>query len=96
MAFRAFQISDEFQEKYGYPKITPEIRAKVFGLNSAEAYGLSPETCASTPKLIQSKKQKRNRRRRDPSYLSMVRRTAVNFCGSWRNRTGDRPLAHHS
>ncbi|MDX2225049.1 MAG: amidohydrolase family protein [Rhodospirillaceae bacterium] len=42
MAFRAFQISDEFQEKYGYPKITPEIRAKVFGLNGAAAYGLDP------------------------------------------------------
>jgi len=41
-AFRAFQISEEFQEKYGYPKITTEIRAKVFGLNAVGPYGLNP------------------------------------------------------
>jgi len=40
-AFRTFQISEEFQEKYGYPEITPEIRAKVFGLNAAKPYGIS-------------------------------------------------------
>jgi len=39
-AFRSFQISKEFQERYGYPKITPEIRAKIFGLNALKAYGL--------------------------------------------------------
>lgn len=39
-AFRSFQISDAFQEKYGYPKITDEMKAKIFGLNSACVYGL--------------------------------------------------------
>jgi predicted TIM-barrel fold metal-dependent hydrolase len=42
-AFRTFEISQEFQERYGYPAITPEIRAKVFGLNAAKPYGLAPE-----------------------------------------------------
>lgn len=42
-AFRTFQISDEFEDKYGYPKITPETRAKVFGLNAAVPYGLEPK-----------------------------------------------------
>ena len=37
-AFRSFQISAEFQEKHGYPEITPEIRAKVFGLNATKPY----------------------------------------------------------
>ncbi len=37
-AMRTFQISDEFQEEYGYPEITPEIRAKIFGLNAAVPY----------------------------------------------------------
>lgn len=41
-AFRTFQISDEFQERYGYPAITPEIRAKIFGLSSARIYGIDP------------------------------------------------------
>ena len=39
-AFRTFQISEEFQEQYGYPAITPELRAKVFGLNAAVPYGI--------------------------------------------------------
>ena len=39
-AFRAFQISAEFQETYGYPAMTSEIRDKVFGLNAADAYGV--------------------------------------------------------
>jgi uncharacterized protein len=39
-AFRTFQISEEFQEKFGYPKITDAIRAKIFGLNAARVYGI--------------------------------------------------------
>ena len=40
-AFRTFQISAEFQERFGYPAITPELRAKVFGLNAAKPYNIS-------------------------------------------------------
>lgn len=39
-AFRALQISTEFQERYGYPALTPQIKAKVLGLNGARVYGL--------------------------------------------------------
>jgi len=42
-AFRTFQISTEFQERYGYPKITPALRAKVFGKNAMKPYGISME-----------------------------------------------------
>jgi predicted TIM-barrel fold metal-dependent hydrolase len=42
-AFRRFEISEEFQEQYGYPALTPEIKAKVFGLNGARLYGIDPE-----------------------------------------------------
>jgi uncharacterized protein len=38
--FRRFQISDEVANKYGYKKLTPEIKAKVFGLNAARVYKL--------------------------------------------------------
>jgi hypothetical protein len=41
-AFRAFQISREFQEKYGYPALTPAIKRKIFGLNAGRVYGLDP------------------------------------------------------
>jgi predicted TIM-barrel fold metal-dependent hydrolase len=41
-AFRAFQISEQMQEEFGYPAITPEIKAKIFGLNAASVYGVDP------------------------------------------------------
>jgi predicted TIM-barrel fold metal-dependent hydrolase len=41
-AFRTFEISREFQEKYGYPALTPAIKRKIFGLNAARVYGLEP------------------------------------------------------
>jgi hypothetical protein len=41
-AFRTFQISAELRAKHGYPEITPALRAKIFGLNGAKVYGLSP------------------------------------------------------
>ncbi|HVU03458.1 MAG TPA: amidohydrolase family protein [Polyangiaceae bacterium] len=42
-AFRTFQISKEFQDKYGYPELTAEIKAKIFGLSSARIYGIDPK-----------------------------------------------------
>ena len=40
-AFRAFQIAPELREKHGYPEITPELRAKIFGLNAMRPYKIS-------------------------------------------------------
>ena len=42
-AFRTFQISEEYQERYGYPAITDEIRRKIFGLNAAGPYGIEED-----------------------------------------------------
>lgn len=42
-AFRAFQIAPEFRDRYGYPEITPELRAKIFGLNATRPYGISAD-----------------------------------------------------
>jgi len=39
-AFRAFEISREFQDKFGYPALTPAIKRKIFGLNAMRVYGL--------------------------------------------------------
>jgi hypothetical protein len=41
-AFRAFEISREFQDKFGYPALTPAVKRKIFGLNAARLYGLEP------------------------------------------------------
>jgi hypothetical protein len=42
-AFRAFQISEEFQDKYGYPALTPEIKRKILGLNALKPYRLEAD-----------------------------------------------------
>ena len=42
-AFRSFQIDPALAQEHGYPELTPEIKAKVFGLNSAKLYGIDPE-----------------------------------------------------
>ncbi len=42
-AFRSFQISPELRDKYGYPEITPAIRAKIFGLNALRIYPVPKE-----------------------------------------------------
>ena len=42
-AFRAFQIAPEFRDRYGYPEITPQLRAKIFGLNAMRPYAISAE-----------------------------------------------------
>lgn len=41
-AFRTFQISEALRERHGYPAITPALRSKIFGLNAARVYGLTP------------------------------------------------------
>jgi predicted TIM-barrel fold metal-dependent hydrolase len=41
-AFRAFQITAEFQETYGYPELTDVVKRKILGENAARVYGLEP------------------------------------------------------
>jgi hypothetical protein len=43
-AMRTFQISEELRERYGYPKLTKERKAKILGLNGAALYGVEPNT----------------------------------------------------
>lgn len=42
-SFRTFTISEELQERYGYPALTDEVKRKIFGLNAAKLHGLDPE-----------------------------------------------------
>src|SRR5688500_6376086 len=42
-ALRAFQIAPEVRAKYGYPEMTAQLRARIFGLNAAKVYSISPD-----------------------------------------------------
>jgi predicted TIM-barrel fold metal-dependent hydrolase len=41
-ALRTFQISDSMQQQFGYPALTPELKAKILGRNAAPLYGVDP------------------------------------------------------
>jgi uncharacterized protein len=43
-AFRAFEITPEYQEKYGYPELSRETKTKILGGNAARLYGVTPPT----------------------------------------------------
>ncbi len=36
-----FQIPEAMRRRYGYPELTPEVKRKILGLNSARLYGLN-------------------------------------------------------
>ncbi|MFT5140114.1 MAG: hypothetical protein ACI9H8_002041 [Lysobacterales bacterium] len=79
-AFRSFQISEEFQEKYGYPKITDEIRAKVFGLSSAKIYGIDPVEVATVAQVDALGRAKINYQPvADPSFRTYGPKTRREF-----------------
>jgi hypothetical protein len=42
-ALRTFRISPEYQERFGYPALTPLRKAKILGLNGARVYGVDPK-----------------------------------------------------
>jgi hypothetical protein len=42
MAMRAFEITPQFQEAYGYPELTNDLKARLFGQNAAALFGVDP------------------------------------------------------
>ncbi len=48
-AFRTFEIAPALQEQFGYPALTPEVKAKVLGGNAARLLAVEPPsaTCAT-------------------------------------------------
>ncbi len=53
MALRAFEITAEYQERFGYPALTPEIKRKIFGGSAAKLFDLDPagEPCRPSDPL---------------------------------------------
>ena len=44
-----FQIPEELCRRYGYPRLTPQIKRKILGLNSARLYGLKGAEATVSP-----------------------------------------------
>ena len=41
--FRAFQIPEEYCQRYGYPPLSATAKEKILGLNACRIYGMDPE-----------------------------------------------------
>lgn len=81
-AFRTFQISKEYRERFGYPEITPERRAKVFGLNALKPYGLDLGEIRRTFMADAMRREKlESAGRNDPTFLTYGPRTRREFLG---------------
>jgi hypothetical protein len=65
-AFRTFQIGRELREKHGYAEMTPQLRARIFGLNAAKVYGVTPIVHKAS-------------RERDPHFMTYGPKTRREF-----------------
>ena len=67
--FRSFQISEQFQEDFGYPALTDEIKAKIFGRNAARVFGvdLPQVACGIDDTAIQTLRAERDAGLRETS-----------------------------
>jgi predicted TIM-barrel fold metal-dependent hydrolase len=45
-ALRAFEIPERMQAEFGYPALTPEIKARVLGVNARAVYGITGDDVA--------------------------------------------------
>ncbi len=89
-AFRTFQIADPWVERYGYPKITPELRAKVFGRNALRVYPIPEDVLKHhLPRDRVSLERDGYREDPDPTFLTHGPRTLA----QWRRLNTHVPVA---
>ena len=88
-AFRTFQISDAFQEKYGYAKMTPTLRAQIFGLNAARPYDIDVDEVLKRARN-DAVEQRRAAARENPNphYLTFGPKTRREFLANLKARGG--------
>jgi predicted TIM-barrel fold metal-dependent hydrolase len=79
-AFRTFQIAPALREKYGYPEMTPALRAKIFGLNALAIYPVEPEVVKKHVRRDRvSNERDEYRERPDPAFLTYGPKTRRQF-----------------
>ena len=89
LAMRSFQISEEFQERYGYPKITPALRAGILGLNATRPYGIAAEEVLRRAKGDAIERRRADYRERpDPHFRTYGPKTRREFLENLRARGG--------
>jgi hypothetical protein len=59
-AFRAFEITPQFQEQFGYPALTPQAKEKILGKNAAKIHKIksnAPAKCDFTREELEQVRQ---------------------------------------
>ncbi|HSJ98970.1 MAG TPA: amidohydrolase family protein, partial [Myxococcota bacterium] len=85
-AFRIFQIAPELRAKHGYPEITRQLRAKVFGLNALRVYPVPADVVrAHRRDRVALERDAYRGERADPTFLTHGPRTRRQFLNlkSW-------------
>ena len=86
---RRFQISEAFQERYGYPKITPALRARIFGLNAMRPYEIDAEEVIQRARSDRIERQRADYREDpDPHFLTYGPKTRREFLANLKARGG--------
>ncbi|QTH21441.1 amidohydrolase family protein [Rhizorhabdus wittichii] len=79
-AFRAFQFSESFRERHGYPELTPALKAKIFGLNAARVYKVDvPGTRRRLDRDALSLAREGYLAEADPSFLTYGPKSMAEF-----------------
>ncbi|MEM7022340.1 MAG: amidohydrolase family protein [Pseudomonadota bacterium] len=88
-AFRSFQIAAELIETYGYPELTPDLKAKIFGLNGARVYQVEvPERTQKTQADPIGKRKAAYREHADPTFETYGPKTDREFDALQQERAG--------
>jgi predicted TIM-barrel fold metal-dependent hydrolase len=79
-AFRSFQITDDVAGKLGYPKITPALRAKVFGRNALALYPIPEDVLKKhLPRDKVAQDRQDYLERADPTFVTHGPKTRREF-----------------
>ncbi len=88
-AFRSFQISEELQEKHNYPRMTPKLRAQIFGLNAARPYGIDVDEVIKRARRDEIERRRAAYREDpDPHFLTFGPKTRPAFRANLKARGG--------
>ena len=70
-AFRTFQIAPDLRDRHGYPEITPELRARIFGLNALRIYPVPDDVLGKHLKGDRvARARAEYRERPDPAFVT--------------------------
>lgn len=88
-AFRTFQISEAFQQRYGYAKMTPALRAGIFGLNATRPYAIDVEDVTKRAhRDAIGRRRAEYRERPDPHFLTFGPKNRREFLTNLKARGG--------